>query len=669
MFENTALLVETLKNENRTDRNLLPPVFLETLRANDSVFSLWALFEPNAWDGRDARFAGKEGYDELGNYSVWAYRDEEGNAVLSFDPWGIDAYEEDYYALPREKTGLWISEPYEEEIDESRSVRMITLARRLEDASGKVLGVAGIDFSLEFLEGILKTLDERSGGASTIANYQGLILADSLSKANGTYLSDSHSWDTVSAASTLSRPESGRDIMVEARIDGVDVLQMIENIRIDPGLDPWIFIVSLPKDKIMEVPRRIYLELVIAEISVLVLLTGLVLTVSRRISRPLVELTSTFDIIASGDFRPVVAIHGKDETGRLAAGFNTLTWTLSELLGNLKKALGVLETNAEDLASEMVRTERALAGTDESVENVVLRGADIDREIKTVTVSVGRIQENILSLESRSREGSELIMQSVAAIEEILANIRSVAGSVVKASEQYGRLNESSSLGEKLLSEVIDKIQGILARSEDLLETNTVIANIASQTNLLSLNAAIEAAHAGEAGRGFAVVADEIRKLAENAAEQSKAVEEMLGEIAHIIRSIADSSQKAGDNFGEIQSLIRTITRLEEEVKAAMEEQNAGSNQILTSLDRMKSASAEITREAASVSSLAGQVFGEIEELNKNSEDIQASITAVRSNGGILRSAYGKTTELAEKNRSSADRVTGSLAEFRLKGE
>ncbi len=669
MFEDTARLAETLKQEGRVDRGILPAVFLDTLRAHESAFALWVLFEPDAWDGRDARFAETLGPEDTGAFAVWAYRDEAGSATLSEEAWAEESYGEDYYAEPLARSGLWLSDPYEEEVEDGRTVRMITLARRLEDGNGGVLGVAGVDFSLDFLEGILADVDERSGGTSTIANYAGLILADTLAEGEGSYLSDSHSADTVSAASELTRGESARDAAVEVEIDGRTVLQMMEGVRLHENLDPWIFIVSLPKERILEIPRRIYLELTIAELAVLALLTALIVAVSRRISRPLVDLTGTFDVIASGDLRPVANVRGKDETGRLAAGFNRLTATLNEVLGDLKSALGTLEANAGDLAAEMERTRTALEGTDRSVETVVGRGTDIDREIKAVTASVERIQESARNLEARSRDESEMILQSVAAIEEILANIRAVTGSVVKASEQYGRLNESSARGEELLTEVIERAQHILSRSEALLETNTVIANIASQTNLLSMNAAIEAAHAGEAGKGFAVVADEIRKLAENAAEQSKAVEAMLGEVASAIRSIADSSRRAGENFGEIQSLIRNITRLEEEVKLAMEEQSAGSNQILASLDRMKTASGEMDKGAASVADLAGLIAGEMKDLNRYSEDIQASIEAVRSNGGVLKSAYSRTSSLAENNQSNAARVADSLRNFRLKGE
>ncbi|MCK7506506.1 MAG: cache domain-containing protein [Desulfobacterales bacterium] len=146
MFESTARLAETLKREGRTDRDLLPRVCLETLRNHDSIFALWILFEPDAWDGRDARPAVPGGGGGTGSFAIWAYRVEDGKAVLSEEAWASEAYGEDYYAEPLARSGLWLSEPYDEEVEKGRSVRMITLARRLEDSSGKVLGARGNRF-------------------------------------------------------------------------------------------------------------------------------------------------------------------------------------------------------------------------------------------------------------------------------------------------------------------------------------------------------------------------------------------------------------------------------------------------------------------------------------------------------------------------------------------
>jgi methyl-accepting chemotaxis protein len=670
MLRNTANLVELLKREGRTDRDLLPPIFLEYLKEYDEVFSLWAYFEPNGWDGRDARFANTEEYDELGNYAVWAYREKSGEPSVSVEAWGADAYKEDYYAKPRQREGLWIGDPYDEEVEEGYSVRMVTLARRIHDEDGKVIGVVGMDFPITFLSEILEGVDAKSGGKSTIATHEGLVVADTLTDAAGTRLSEAQSADTVAAASAQTQAGLGEEAsIVQTVIQGQTVIQVMKTFHPDESLDPWLFIVSLSKSYIMQTPRRIYRALFFSELIALICFTVLVNLIASRISRPLVELTRTFDVIASGDMRPHVRIRSKDETARLAEGFNRLTETLNRLLGQLKSAMSHLEANAGNLSEEMAKTDESIASTETSISGVVSRGGDIDLGLRETAASVARIQETIRSLQSRTAQEAEFILQSVAAIEEVLANIKAVTGSVVKSSEYYSKLNESSSLGEELLTDVIERIQSIHNQSKDLLETNTVIANIASQTNLLSMNAAIEAAHAGDAGKGFSVVADEIRKLSENTSEQSKAVEKILNQIVGTIRAIAGSSRKAGDNFGEIQGLIKTITRLEEEVKAAMEEQSAGSNQILLSLDAMKTASAETDRGAAEVAGLAARISGEIESLSRYSGEIQDLIGDVHADSDAIREAVDKTLKLTENNSANISRVNEDLKFFRLKGE
>jgi methyl-accepting chemotaxis protein len=658
-----------LKAEGRTDREILQPLFLETLKLHDSAIALWVLFEPDGWDGRDAEYADTAGYDELGNYAVWAYRNTDGEAVVSIEAWGEESYAEDYYAGPMGSDGLWFGKPYEEEMETGVTIRMMTLARKILDPEGNAIGVTGMDFPITFLNGILTSIDEKSGGACSLATYEGVLLADTLSDATGTYLSDSQSTDTVSAASALFNAAGDGRTYVETALKGVPTLQMMEPVRFEAGLNPWIFIVSIPKALILRIPNQIYLFVILSELAVLVTLFLFIVVIAGKISRPLVALTDIFGVIASGDFRPDVRIQSEDETGRLGEGFNLLTGKLSLLLGELKGDVAHLAANASRLSDEMRKTGAAFANTERSVQNVTSRGSDIAIGLKDANASVGRIVQSIHSLERSSRGESELILQSVSAIETMLSRVKSVTDSVVQSSGYYGMLNETSTRGAALLSDVIQRIKDVNNQSEDLLATNSVIAGIAAQTNLLAMNAAIEAAHAGEAGKGFAVVADEIRKLSANVSDQSKSVKEMLAEVASTISAIAESSRNAGSNFEEIQSLIKTITRLEEEVKIAMEGQGAGSNQILSSLDAMKEASAEMDGDALSVSDIAGQIALEVETLNRYSEDIQASIDEVRASNETIRAAVEEAKDMTEDNKLNIDHMRENLGVFRLKGE
>ncbi len=169
---------------------------------------------------------------------------------------------------------------------------------------------------------------------------------------------------------------------------------------------------------------------------------------------------------------------------------------------------------------------------------------------------------------------------------------------MIENSKNVSDLANASEIGKTGLQTVAQEIEGIARDSEGLLEINSVMDNIASQTNLLSMNAAIEAAHAGEAGKGFAVVADEIRKLAESSSEQSKTTAGMLKKIKSSIDSITSSSNEVLARFEAIDSGVKTVSEHEEVIRNAMEEQEAGGKQILDAVGRLKDITVEVHKGA-----------------------------------------------------------------------
>jgi len=198
-----------------------------------------------------------------------------------------------------------------------------------------------------------------------------------------------------------------------------------------------------------------------------------------------------------------------------------------------------------------------------------------------------RIRSMMEQLNVHVTEQAAAVNESSAAIEEMLANIQSVTATLSKNTENVRELQEASEIGHSSLSGVAADIQEIAKESESLLEINSVMQAIASQTNLLSMNAAIEAAHAGELGMGFAVVANEIRKLAESSASQSKTISTVLKKIKGSIDRITVSTDGVLSKFDAIESGVKTVASQENSILSAMEEQGHGSEQILQAITKV----------------------------------------------------------------------------------
>jgi len=193
---------------------------------------------------------------------------------------------------------------------------------------------------------------------------------------------------------------------------------------------------------------------------------------------------------------------------------------------------------------------------------------------------------------------SAAITESSAAIEQMIANTRSVNNTLSRNAQNVKELQEAAVVGQSGLNEVATDFKEIARESESLLEINSVMQNIASQTNLLSMNAAIEAAHAGESGRGFAVVADEIRKLAESSSRQSKTIGGVLKKIKGSIDKITKSTDNVMNKFEAIDGGVKTVAEQENGILNAMAEQSAGSTQIMQAIAQVNDITGQVKEDA-----------------------------------------------------------------------
>jgi methyl-accepting chemotaxis protein len=277
-----------------------------------------------------------------------------------------------------------------------------------------------------------------------------------------------------------------------------------------------------------------------------------------------------------------------------------------------------------------------------------------------------QITGNIDRLNEYVERQSASVTQSSSAIEEMLANIKSVTQTLVKNGESVNELSSSSDLGRVSLQEAALNIQEIARNSEGLLQINKVINDIAAQTNLLSMNAAIEAAHAGEAGRGFAVVADEIRKLAESSSEQSKIIGVVLKKIKGSIDKISESTCNTLTRFENIDSDVKTVSQQEENIRSAMKEQNEGSKNILEPVGKLKEITRQVKNESAEMLDGSREVIQESRNLDQVTQEITGGINEMTAGVEQINMAVSRVNEISVKNRENINLLVREVSLFKV---
>ncbi|MCR5217860.1 methyl-accepting chemotaxis protein [Treponema sp.] len=353
--------------------------------------------------------------------------------------------------------------------------------------------------------------------------------------------------------------------------------------------------------------------------------------------RPLKKLNRKMRSIADGnaDLTSRLPSASKNEIGQITQSFNMVMEKLQEVIKNIASSKDSITIASGNLTECTNSTDTEIDKLTKAIVNMQTKMIGQENRVASTSDSTKKISESIHQLESLIEEQNSASNKASTAVEQMVGNIQSVYESTENMTTAFEKLKENSEKGLEANITVKQKVEDVEAQSKNLEEANKIISHIAGQTNLLSMNAAIEAAHAGEAGRGFAVVAEEIRKLAEDSSKQSKSIKKQIQNISALIAEIVEAAALADSINVNTENMMQETTRLVESIKTAMSEQSLGNTQILDSLRTMSQKASDV--KAAS------------EAMSQNNESVKEEIQLLNQETGDMKAALSQTAEVADE--------------------
>lgn len=390
---------------------------------------------------------------------------------------------------------------------------------------------------------------------------------------------------------------------------------------------------------------------------------------SHSIVQPLLKSVAMAKSVALGDLTQTLSqaiLTRSDEVGALGLSLETMRTGLLATVKVLGDSSELLKSGARTLSASTEETSASVTQIAATIESAKHQVQNQSASVVETTATINQIVKSLDSLQNQIEEQAKGVSESAAAVNQMVANIRSVTRIVEHQEGVFKTLISASDNGKVQLSQVGELVKSISTKSETLVEANAIIANIASQTNLLSMNAAIEAAHAGEAGRGFAVVADEIRKLAELATRQSKEISRDITTVRKEIEVVVSSTGTAERSFAEIQEFLFTVNELEQQIKRAMEEQSEGSQQTLDSLNQINQVTQSVRLASQEITTGSKMIGQEMAELLMVSQNLNQGMEEISQGAHEIDAASRQVSETALTTVEQANNLSREVGRFRI---
>ncbi|WP_102273686.1 methyl-accepting chemotaxis protein [Cytobacillus massiliigabonensis] len=529
-------------------------------------------------------------------------------------PDDYDPRKRDWYKESIEKKGeVVISAPY---IAASTGDMVVTVSKTTKDGSG----VLGVDIRLSYLQELTKQIKVGEEGYALILDENKKFIAHPTNSAG----------DEAKEGFYNKMFEQEED-QFDYVLDGKNkVMNFVTN-----EMTGWKIGGSLYTAEISAAAAPIFQKTILVIAVALVIGAFVVLFIIKSIIKPIKELKETAITISKGDLTQHVAVESNDEIGQLGMAFNDMQKSLSVLVQEVGQHAEQVSASAEELTASAEQTANATEQVAASIQEVASSAEKQTDGVEQIAKVLAGASENAVLIASHSMKVSELSNHTTVQAE---MGGQAVTNTVAQMNSIHDSVKESNKM-----------ITSLHERSKEVRSILDVITGISEQTNLLALNAAIEAARAGEHGKGFAVVADEVRKLAEQSQSSAGQINEIIQGIqrdtessVQIMARVTDDVQTGVEVSHEAIEKFNLILQSTKEVTPQMEDISATAQQMSAAIQEITSTANEMSAIAQGNAAMSEEVAASSEEQLATMEDISVSAKSLSSMSEELNTLISK---------------------------